>query len=886
MIPAHFNGSLTFPAVSLTFGFEATHAITGQPLREWVREMPERTWNQETHTWEVTSLGPNPDSTLWDAGFVPLGPDGWECRLSDYVAPLVGRDAVYGMLAVYPRLAGIDAAKPGLPDSAVWRAAEHRWLVPSDADFTGQYADGEVAFTDGVRLMTGPRPAPVAQPAAPAMLDFDGSLDGLRAVPISDLRAADPATAESLALVEIKSVYDLLTYKPRRYIDLSDPIGIRNAPADTAVAVLGTVVNVENKLASTGTPMTVVKVRDPDGTFLSCRWFNVPWMAKRFTVGSTVLVFGVIEPWISDRGDTFYSTNAPLAETIIGETSGRIIAVYPASAKVNLTTWQVHRAAKEAVERMGELVDPVPAALLEPFGLLSRSAAFSAMHCPNTLAEAEAGRQRLAWDELLRMQLSLAIERANETSGAGFMHDPKVGHDLAAQLVAKLPYALTGAQSRALREITGDMAATTPMNRLLQGEVGSGKTVIVALAMLSAVASGRQAALMAPVETLAFQHYTDIAAMCEGLVKADGQPVTVGYLAASVIGKEKKAVVAALAAGQIDIVVGTHALLTDAVTFAALTMVVVDEQHRFGVEQRAKLSSKALLGLTPDLLVATATPAPRTAVLTVFGDLDVSVLDELPPGRSPITTTVVSAKEVNYTDPARTPWSLIREQVVAGHQAFVVCPQVTTSATKEAAATHDVFEALGGPGGALEGLRLGVVTGKDKPPVRREVMDAYTAGDLDVLVATTVIEVGVNVPNATVIAVLGAERFGLTQLHQLRGRVGRGKHAGFAVLVADLESGKADDRMDVMAATTDGFVIAEEDLRIRGAGDLMDARQSGSTKDLRIADLIGDADLLEPAQRQARALVANDPQLNRRPSLRDEVLRAVGADAGRLLATG
>lgn len=886
MIPANFNGSLTYPTLSLAFGFEATHRTTGQPLREWVRSLAERTWDQDSKTWTVTGLGPKPDQMLYDAGFIPVGPGGWECWLRDHVRPLVGRDSVYGMLVVYPRLGGIEAAKAGLPDSAVWRASEHRWLVPFDADFTGQYADGGVDFTDGIRLLARPKLAPAPKPSAPPPLDFDGSLDGLRAVPVTDLHSVDPATADSMRAVGIESVFDLLTYPPRRYIDLSDPISVRDAPKGAKVAVLGTVLNVENRLASTGTKMTVVKVRDPDGTTLACRWFNATWMARRFTVGQTVLVYGEIEPWISDSGHTYFSSNGPLAEPVVGETKGRIIAVYPASAKVDLTTWQVHKAATEAIERMGVLTDPVPAALLAPTGLIGRSEAFTALHCPTAVDQAEAGRRRLAWDELLRLQLALAIERASQTAGTGFQHDSHAAEQLTAQLVNTLPYPLTGAQQRVLREISTDMAASRPMFRLLQGEVGSGKTIVSLLAMLGAVSMDRQAALMAPVETLAFQHYTDIAAHCEGLVKPNGQPVNVAYLANTVTGKNRKAVLAGLADGSIDIVVGTHALLADAVTFARLTMVVVDEQHRFGVEQRAMLSSKAFAGLTPDLLVATATPAPRTAVLTTFGDLDVSVLNELPPGRSPVTTLSVPSTEVNYTDPARAPWALIRDQVVAGHQAFVVCPLVTESATREAAATHQVAAALSGPGGALEGLRVGVVTGKDKPDDRRAVMGQFVSGDLDVLVATTVIEVGVNVPNATVMVVLGAERFGLTQLHQLRGRVGRGAHRGHTVLVADLATGKADERMSVMTSTNDGFVIAEEDLRLRGAGTLLGARQSGGTTDLRIADLFGDADLLEPAQTLARTLVAGDPHLNRRPGLRDEVRRAVGADGGKWLATG
>ena len=381
--------------------------------------------------------------------------------------------------------------------------------------------------------------------------------------------------------------------------------------------------------------------------------------------------------------------------------------------------------------------------------------------------------------------------------------------------------------------------------------------------------------MIAPNEILALQHFEDVAGSLSGLCKDDGQPVVVKLLTGKVTGRARKEVVAGIADGTVDVVIGTHALLDEKVVFHDLTVAVIDEQHRFGVEQRAALRSKG--SRVPDVLYASATPVPRTAVLTTFGDLDLSVLDEMPPGRTPVHTFKIDPDQADLMDANSAAWHAVRTAVNGGNQAFVVTPLVTASATREAAAAHATAEQLAI--GALAGLRIGVVTGKDTPADRHGVMADFTAGRLDVLVSTTVIEVGVNIPNATVMVILGAEKFGLAQLHQLRGRVGRGKHPGRCILVADPRTATAQQRLQAIVSTTDGFALAELDLEIRGAGQVLGTNQSGRGRDLRVASVVKDTKLLAWAKEDAAALTRDDPRLARRPGLRAEIAAAVGDEA-------
>jgi len=879
---AVFSGTRLRPAVELNFSFYAAHPVTGQPLREWIRDIPGRAWVPERKTWTVTALGATPDKTLTDAGFTTVvGPDDEPMSLAGYTAPLVAVDPEHpGFLCVYPRLAGQFHAAPQLPGTAIWRADETRWLV-SVHDLPGGVPKEFALSAEAAAALDPARATPTGPDPARDLLLYDGTLDGLRGVPVTDLRNVDRATATAMSKLDITSVYDLLHHVPRRYIDRSNPTLITAASVGCKIAVLGTVDGVTSAKTRAGS-MSKVTVRDTAGTAVFCTWFNAAWITRRFTKGDLVVLHARLDTWTGRGGVEHFGMNNPLMDTVEA-TTAVMVPVYPASAKAEISTWQLHRAGAEAVSQMGEISDPIPAPVLAERNLLDRTQAYTGIHLPTDPANAEAARRRLAYDELLALQLTLRNRRDAEgpEGSAAVAHTPT--RHLANQLIASLPFELTAAQRRVLNEVARDMRATTPMHRMIQGEVGSGKTIMILIAMLLAVESGHQGAIMVPTEILATQHHLEVTTRMAGLTKADGTPVRIELLTNKVTGAPRRAVLGGLADGSIDIVIGTHALLAPVVTFASLSLAVIDEQHRFGVEQRATLRHKGPDGRTPDMLVATATPIPRTAVMSIFGDLEHSVLDEMPPGRSPITTCSVEATDADCADDGALPWQLVREQVAAGHQAFVVCPMVSDSETKTAAAAENTAAALGQ--GALRGLRIGVAHGKQPAVERTAVMAAFTAGELDVLVATTVIEVGVNVPAATVMVITGAERFGLAQMHQMRGRVGRGQWPGHCVLVGTPKTADAAQRIDALCASTDGFALAEVDLRIRGWGTLLGASQAGAATELRVADILTDTDLVSWARSDAITILEADPHLARRPGLRDEIRRAVGEDAAEWLTS-
>ncbi|MFM7410371.1 MAG: ATP-dependent DNA helicase RecG, partial [Actinomycetota bacterium] len=438
--------------------------------------------------------------------------------------------------------------------------------------------------------------------------------------------------------------------------------------------------------------------------------------------------------------------------------------------------------------------------------------------------------------------------------------------------IENLAFPLTSAQRRVISEVNADMSRTVPMNRLLQGDVGSGKTVVAVATLLTAVEGGYQGALMAPTEVLAEQHFAGVTRLLGGLVVSDPEnlfgdrPVRVELLTNRVTGEQRRRVVAGLADGSIDIAIGTHALIQKGIEFKSLGAVVVDEQHRFGVEQRARL--REMSEIRPDTLVMTATPIPRTAALTIFGDLDVSVLDEMPPGRTPIVTHSVSGEAETGAM-----WSAVRDAVGRGDQVYVVCPLIEASEKLEAASAEATFAEL--RDGELSGLRIGLMHGRMKSAEKDAVMDSFRRADLDVLVATTVIEVGVDVPNATQMVILDADRFGIAQLHQLRGRVGRGQKASTCWLVTRLSDdeliAEMKPRIEALVASTDGFELAEVDLQLRGEGTIMDKRQSGGSDDLKLASLKTDRDLIEAARDVAIDLVGDDTDLTAHPEIRDEV---------------
>jgi ATP-dependent DNA helicase RecG len=510
--------------------------------------------------------------------------------------------------------------------------------------------------------------------------------------------------------------------------------------------------------------------------------------------------------------------------------------------------------------------DPLPGTVRERYGLVGRSDAYRAIHRPGSLHEMGEARRRLVFDELLRIQLALVQRKVDlERTSVGIAHDVGVT-TLLDGFRSGLGFLMTAAQDRVVDEILADLAGPAPMHRLLQGDVGSGKTVVAVAAMLAAVQGGHQAAVMVPTEVLAEQHHTTIAGLLDAMTVSDPatllghRPLKVDLLTSRTTAADRRRIGSQLLAGGVDVLIGTHAIIQEGVVFGSLGVVVIDEQHRFGVEQRAALRDKNRDGTAPDVLVMTATPIPRTAAMTVYGDLDVSILDELPPGR----TRIATAWHSDETDV----WEVVRGEVGEGRQAFVVCPLIDESATLEVRSAEETFATL--TTGALAGLRVGLLHGRVGRVEKEETMGLFRSGHLDVLVATTVIEVGVDVPNATVMVVLDAARFGIAQLHQLRGRVGRGDQASRCLLVGEAPTPDAEERLRALVRTTDGFELAEVDLDLRGEGTIMGERQKGRN-DLRLASLRRDREWVEAARAEAVRMVGDGDGMAEHPELADEV---------------
>jgi ATP-dependent DNA helicase RecG len=573
------------------------------------------------------------------------------------------------------------------------------------------------------------------------------------------------------------------------------------------------------------------------------------------------------------------------------EYATELIPVYPASAR--LSSWRISQAVQVVLNILDIGEDPLPEEVRQQHDLWPRELAIRAIHRPQDRSDLQRARKRLKWDEAFVMQAALA-QRRMAAAAMPAMPRPPEPDGIAAEFDRRLPFTLTEGQRFVGEVIARDLSCAYPMNRLLQGEVGSGKTVVAVRAMLQVVDAGGQAALLAPTEVLAQQHYRSITALLGPLASA-GQlggaehATRVALLTGSTGVRARRSALSDAFTGDAGILIGTHALLEDRVQFADLGLVVIDEQHRFGVEQRDALRDKAV-GSRPHVLVMTATPIPRTVAMTVFGDLEVSTLAELPAGRSPIATHVVPAAErPRYLERV---WQRVREEIAAGRQAYVVCPRIGDEAPGEAAgddggiaaddadadfiarrpplAVLEVAPAL--EGGPLAGLRLGILHGRLNPDEKDRVMTAFTAGEIDVLVATTVIEVGVDVPNATAMVVMDAERFGVSQLHQLRGRVGRGVAAGLCLLVTDApEDSPSRERLDAVAATSDGFRLSRLDLEQRREGDVLGATQAGRRSSLKMLRLLADEELIAFARQEASAVVEADPQLAGHPALREAI---------------
>jgi ATP-dependent DNA helicase RecG len=688
------------------------------------------------------------------------------------------------------------------------------------------------------------------------------TLRELAAIDVSRLRGVGDRRRASLAAVGVDSVLDLVTTYPRRWIDRTRQARVADLEVGTEALVLVTVRRVTKRTTRQRRTMVTVQVGDGSGR-LEVVFFNQPWRERQLHEGLEVALFGKVDAY---RGG-LQMTN-PVVDLIGDRTTGRIVPIYPQSEKAQIATWEFAAWIEEALRRCAErgLAEPVPAAVRDRLGLVDRETALRGIHLPDTLGDKDAARRRLAFDELLRVQLLLVLRKRELERGAlGIRHT--VTGELVERFHRALPYPLTDAQRRTIAEITADLAGPNPMHRLLQGDVGAGKTVVAVSTLLVAVQGGHQGALMAPTEVLAEQHAAGIRVLLEGVSVPDpgnlfgDRPLRVELLTNRVTGAERREVLAGLADGSVDLVIGTHALIQEGVEFHRLGAVVVDEQHRFGVQQRAALRDKAG-GVVPDVLVMTATPIPRTAAMTVYGDLDVSVLDELPPGRTPITTTWANGPLLEAAV-----WADVRAEVAEGRQAYVVCPLIDESDKVEVASAEETFERLAAD--ELQGLRLGLLHGRLVPAEKEATMDAFRRGDLDVLVATTVIEVGVDVPNATIMVVLDADRFGIAQLHQLRGRVGRGSHASRCWLVTRQTEG-GNPRVEALVASTDGFELAEVDLDLRGEGTIMSTAQKGRS-DLRLASLRRDRELVALAREAAFEIVDDDPDLAGHPLLHDEL---------------
>ena len=691
------------------------------------------------------------------------------------------------------------------------------------------------------------------------------SLRDLNGISVDRLKGVGPKMAEALAAADVHSLLELLQHYPRRYLDRTRQASIEKMAVGEEAMVVGEVRKVTTRRTRNRRTLTTVDFGDGTGR-LTLTFFNQAWRERQLKPGMSAIVYGKLDLY---RG-ALQMTN-PVVD-LIGDRTGRIIPVYPQSEKAGLQTWDVARFVEEALKRCRPrgLLDPLPDDVLDRFDFVTREAATMGIHQPESMHETSEARRRLVFDELLRVQLELVRrKRRLEEQTVGLEH--VIDGELVRRFHTGLPFELTGSQEQAIAEIEADLAKPHPMHRLLQGDVGAGKTLVALSALLTGVQGQFQGALMAPTEVLAEQHHATITEMLGELSVPDpttllgDRPLRVALLSNRVGAADRRRILADLANGDVDILVGTHALIQEAVDYHALGVVIIDEQHRFGVEQRAALRAKGDEGAAPDVLVMTATPIPRTAAMTVYGDLDVSVLSELPPGRTPIETQW-----------ARTPleeigvWDAVRTVVAEHRQAYIVCPLIEESEALDVRSAEETFDRLTADKGELAGIRVGLLHGRISPAEKEVTMDLFRRGNLDVLVATTVIEVGVDVPNATIMVVLDADRFGIAQLHQLRGRVGRSTHQSYCYLVGDPVTSDGEARLEAIVGSTDGFELAEIDLDLRGEGTIMGERQKGRN-DLKLASLRRDKEWVATARDVAISIINADPELDEHPGLADEI---------------
>ncbi len=669
--------------------------------------------------------------------------------------------------------------------------------------------------------------------------------------PITELPGIGPKYAKSLRRLGVNTIRDMLYLFPRRYNDFTSTKTISQLRYGEKVTIMGTIWDTQVRQTRTGKEIVTCVIGDGTAT-IKAVWFNQPYLAKRLRPGRQIVLSGKVDEYLGYL--VFKSPEWELLTKSLIHTGG-IVPVYPLTEGIS-ARW-MRRKMKQTVDYWSKrLPDYLPRSVRERADLMDLETAISQIHFPDDMESLKRARRRLCFDEFFLIQMGVLRQRHAWRSQPG--KPVEIDEELLRSFIDSLPFELTSAQKRALNEIVEDLRKDKPMSRLLQGDVGSGKTVVATAAMFVTAASGYQAAMMVPTEILAEQHYRTItellencrSRMADGELQAAIRDLRISLLTGSLKPAEKERIRQGIASGEVDIVVGTHALIQEGVEFKDLGLAVIDEQHRFGVLQRATLRQK---GKSPHVLVMSATPIPRTLALTVYGDLDISVIDELPPGWREIKTKWLLPSERERA------YSFLRSQVEKGRQAFIICPLIEESEKVEAKAAVEEYERLQEE--IFPDLRLGLLHGRMRAEEKTEIMAAFKRGELDILVSTPVVEVGIDVPNATVMLIEGADRFGLAQLHQFRGRVRRGKYQSYCLLLAESPSIEGEERLRAIESIQDGFLLAEKDLEMRGPGEFFGTRQSG-LPDLKLAKL-SDVSILEQARAEALALFQEDPDLSK-----------------------
>ncbi|MBI1295181.1 ATP-dependent DNA helicase RecG [bacterium] len=708
---------------------------------------------------------------------------------------------------------------------------------------------------DLVPAVPPPGPTPRSRPARRPSPTHGDILNA----PVESVAGIGPATAQVLARLGVDTVEDLIWHLPSRHDDYSEVRRIADLLPGEQLAIVANLWKVEQRKMGFNRVMVQGVFNDGTGT-LRATWWS-PYKARELVEGKTYRLMGKVDLHMGQK-----VLNNPHLEPLRSKAmeKGAILPIYPLTEGIKSSERLSRLIQKALNEAKSAILDPLPDETRRRFELDDLVTALEQIHCPESIEQLDAAKKRLAFDEFFYIQLGVQQRRhLLQQATAPSLVAPT---GLVDSFAAALPFALTGAQRRVIEEIGHDLARTVPMSRLVQGDVGSGKTVVAAAAMLVAVANGAQSALLAPTQILAEQHHRGLSKILGVLTHADGRPLRVELLTGRVTGAAREAILAGLAGGEIDVIVGTTALIQEGVNFHNLAFVVVDEQHRFGVEQRAILRNKGADGEStpvPHMLVMSATPIPRSLALTVYGDLDVSIIDEMPPGRQPITTKRFLPQERERL------YAFLKRQIAEGRQGYIIYPLVEESDKLDVGAAVDEHARLSRDIFTEE--RLGLLHGRLSGSEKDAVMRAFSNHELDVLVSTSVVEVGVDVPNATVMLIEDAERFGLAQLHQFRGRVGRGEHQSYCALISRAANETAVERLNALVETTDGFKLAEKDLQLRGPGDFLGTRQSG-LPDLQMAQL-GDTATLALAQQAAQSLFAEDPELTNHPLLRARVDR-------------